>query len=286
MKRSAPRYWQGLDLFHLWKEFILNRDIWEQQAELCHTNMYPKLPCPFCNQLDTLELDQDSLVFRSHGKRSLTEIEAMRKKHPYSEANNFWGFLLGIATAFVEMNKELTKFSGFFSCTACEKTVAVAGTGTKIVPLKDEETSNPEMHEIKVEYFSPPVPIFEFSSYLPNSVKAELLQAFNHYHSDLTSSGIKVRKALELLCKELGYEAKNLYIYTELFDAEFPQYQNLLSSMRLLGNEAAHGDSIEREDLLDAFEIFSHIQNAFRDRATRCSVLDTAERLSNKYRTK
>lgn len=216
----------------------------------------------------------------------MTEIESMRKKHLYSEANNLWGLLLGIAEGIVEINKDLIKFSGFFECSNCDKTVSVAGTGTIIRPIADEADSFVPTPDIKVEYFSPPIPIFALSTHLPDRVKAELLHAFNHYHSDLTSSGIKVRKALELLCQELGYEAKNLYEYTRKFDAEFPQYQNLLSSMRLLGNEAAHGDNVKREDLLDAFEIFSLIQNAFRDRESRNNALKTAQKLNSKYKKK
>ena len=58
----------------------------------------------------------------------------------------------------------------------------------KMVSLVDAPIDS---SSIKVEYFSPPIPLFNISNNIPENIREEILQAFNHFHSDITSSGTK-----------------------------------------------------------------------------------------------
>lgn len=172
------------------------------------------------------------------------------------------------------------KFIAFFTCQNCSKSVSAVGTATIPIP---KAQSGKEIG-IKVEYFSPPVPMFTLVSTTPQSINKELLQAFSHFHSDLTASGGKLRRATEQFCTELGYKNGSLHKRIEEMKASYPTEANWLQSLKLVGNEATHADGIEEADLLHSFEVFEVLLDIFRKRTLEAKIQKTVLQLDTKFK--
>lgn len=216
------------------------------------------------------------------------EQEKKKKFDAASEAletNTFLGVLAGIANAVDTASSQKTpaKFICFFECKNCNN--QVSATGTAQIPIANTESPrNPTT--VKVEYFSPPVPMFPINQEVPDSVATEMLQAFNHFHSDLSSSGAKLRRSVEKLCLELGYKEKNLHFTISALQKDHPTEGGLLNSLKLLGNEAAHSDSVDESDILNAFEVQEVILDIFPRVKLRKLAEENAAKLIQKFQNK
>ena len=236
---------------------------------------------------NNLSIDQGSISYR---KAPCAETSALIAKEATNHLEGvsallnrsvFLGVLAGIATLALSKPKEPAKFICFFRCKKCEGDVSA--TGTSQYPI-DKLNNNPnEEPLLKIEYFSPPVPIFEISSTVPTSVKDETLQAFNHFHSDICSSGAKLRRSIEKLCSELGFNEKSLHFSISEMAKTFPTEAKLLHSLKLLGNEATHSDSVKEEDLLDAFEVQEFVLGLFNRVEAQKQVENKANKLMLKF---
>ena len=234
------------------------REIFEKIIGFQNLNSYPILPCPYCSQKH-LRIDTDTLhykivdvldapnIIKEERKKSITEI-----KDIYEESK-FFGILFGAITVIGSVIEKPAKFVSFFKCDNCNKDVSATGT------LKIDREEDINTASIKVEYFTPPIPIIKLSPNLPEKIREELIQAFNHFHSDLTSSGTKLRRAIERLCLDLGFKEKNLHFSITSMGKEYPQESEFLDSLKLLGNESVHEGKVNEHDLLDAFEVMDYV---------------------------
>ena len=198
-------------------------------------------------QYKIVGFDYNSKIIEKEREESITSI-----KEAYDE-NKFFGIFLGAVQIVDKIMVKPAKFISFFICYNCEKTVSATGT------LKIDREEDIKTAEIKVEYFSPPIPMIDLSENLPNEIKNEIIQSFSHFHSDLASSGAKLRRSIEKMCFNLGYKESNLHFSITSMTKDYPNEANLLDSLKLVGNEATHSDSIHENDLLDAFEVMDYI---------------------------
>jgi hypothetical protein len=264
----------------------MNRKIWESVTKLVSIRDYPTLPCPYCLD-NSLSIDTSSITYRKATRSEMSAIYAKEMNSKREEISNiwkenaFWGVLYGIGVAVSSMQKEHAKFICFFKCKHCGADVSATGTSQHFIVANNQ--SSIENALLKVEYFSPPVPIFSVSSSVPTPVKEEVLQSFNHFHSDISSSGAKLRRSIERLCSELGFKEKNLHCSISAMEKQFPEEAGLLHSLKLLGNEATHSDSVNEEDLLDAFEVQEFVLGVFDRTNAKKQVENTAKKLRLKF---
>ena len=216
----------------------MERKVWEKIVGFVPVEKYPVLLCPYC-KTKNLTLDDSSVIYR---KVECSGTKALIDKNKKQEmdlvegafkANAWLGILVGIGTIASIVNMEPAKFICFFKCKNCE--MDVSATGTSQYPTLKNQHSKKSSPLIKVEYFSPPLPIFDINPLVPELVKNELLQAFNHYHSDLCSSGTKLRRSIEKLCHELGFKEKKLHYSLSSLEKVYPREGQLLNSLKLLG---------------------------------------------------
>ena len=267
----------------------MKRNIWESITKFVHLGSYPLLDCPYCGK-NSLKLNEDTLSSRTNHNEKATPLlqkERNAKIESLTELtkdNIFFGVLAGIHVAVQENNIYPAKFICFFTCSECENDVAASGTAKfRRYINTDKNDKNPQ---IKVEYFSPPLPIFQIPKGVPQPVRDEILQAFNHFHSDLSSSGSKLRRSIEKLCAELGFQEKNLHASICAMAKKYPDESSLLESLKLLGNEATHSDNINEQDLLNAFEVQHFVLNLFERARLEKKAKEQAKKLTDKFSKK
>lgn len=264
----------------------MNRNIWEKIIGFSSIQAYPKLPCPYCFD-EALSIDIDSIHYRKSTcsstaaliqKENASKIEAISF---IAQRSIFLGVLAGIGALALNTPKEPAKFICFYNCRSCGGDVSA--TGTSQYPTGTPNTNSNNVPTIKVEYFSPPLPIFNVSATVPDAVRNEVLQSFNHFHSDISSSGAKLRRSVEKLCATLGFQERNLHLSISAMEKQFPEEANFLHSLKLLGNEATHADSVHEQDLLDAFEVLDFVLGVY-DRIEAKKLIDEkAQKLRLKF---
>lgn len=263
----------------------LNRKVFEQIIGFESINLYPKLPCPYCNQND-LVLDRQTITYKTVSFIDAPKIAKQEMKdnigfveNTYKE-NKFLGILAGLAVSAAVVLERHAKFICFFTCENCSKNVSSTGT------MKLEKNESLDSSCIKVEYFSPPIPLFHLSNNIPENIREEILQAFNHLHSDITSSGTKLRRIVEKMCLDLGFKEKNLHASISSLSKIYPKEGALLHSLKLLCNDAVHSDNLEIYDLLNAFEIIDFVLNLYERLAQEKMINEKALKLEEKFANK
>jgi hypothetical protein len=195
------------------------------------------------------------------------------------EKNNLLGIVLGFSAVSEFMKYSHAKFTSFFHCHGCGQDVSA--TGSAVIP---KSTAAGQQIRLKVEYFSPTVPMFPLQAWMPASVKAELLRAFNYFHFDLTASGAKIRRAIEQFCAELGFDDGILHKRIQQMEAAYPTEAKWLGSVKWLGNEATHSGNIDEADLLHSFEILEESLEIFRRKARFGPLQEASRKLDEKFK--
>lgn len=263
------------------------RAIWEQVLDFASLPRYPKLPCPYCSN-GTIALDQKSFTskivykYREANANIPADEDKFDAARKTFEESKILGVLVGIATVLEESRWSRAKFCCFFKCESCGKDVSATGTA-RMMTLAIHPAAPPEEPRIKVEYFSPSVPLFQVSKNLPAAIKLDLLQSFSHFHSDTTASGAKLRKTIEKLCEDLKMEGNNLHRQLEHMKVQYPKEAALLHRLKLLGNEAVHANSVAKADLLDAFEVLEFVLGIYDRQLAQSKAEELSERIAKKY---
>lgn len=244
--------------------------------------LYPCLPCPYCNST-TLIIDEDSVSMRRLSGIALesyiNKFQFPSLKEVESNESAWVKVLYGLVDFVDSLSCEPSQFIAYFKCKTCSESVSSIGLAKK--PQKIDSICQAE---IKVESFSPPLPMFPLASTTPSSVNAELLASFNSFHSDTCSSGNRLRRAMEKLCKELGYCERNLHRTIEAMSEKYPKQAELLIALKLVGNEASHSDGVDEQDLLDSYQVIEVVLDVFRQNVVEEIAKNSASRLKNKFK--
>ncbi|ABR91698.1 Hypothetical protein mma_0933 [Janthinobacterium sp. Marseille] len=240
----------------------------------------PQLPCPYCLE-ESLTLDVESLsvdespAHRCHiaANRSIAETKRNR------EALGGDGWKLVLAVTELVTKEEATPgiFHSTLYCQDCGG--VVLGIGSAIY----RSNKNFSTVAVKHEYFCPSVPLFEIASSVPESIRQELLQAFNYFHSDISTAGFKLRRAIERVCEELGYKGKNLHQCIDLMADKHNEEAIWLKALKLVGNEATHANGVNASDLLDAFAVFPGVLQIFERQKFSKDASEKVNALHNKF---
>ncbi|RWX52721.1 DUF4145 domain-containing protein [Photobacterium chitinilyticum] len=259
---------------------MFRKRTWESLINFHNVKLYPKLPCPYCGS-NTLHLDLDSAQFKPLSnaayKSYLDKVGLFDDIKKELEENVFFGLLSSIEKISEQKNYSGAQFTAFFSCELCSESVSSVGMAQLSID------GIVEKNNIKVEFFNPPIPMFKLESSTPVTINEELLKAFNYFHSDISSSGSKLRRAMEKLCNESGCTERNLNRNIQEFAKLYPQEGRWLKSLKLVGNEATHSDGVSEQDILDSFEIFEVVLDIFRRKQIEDKINKTVLLLESRY---
>ncbi len=257
----------------------MNTNKWKSILGLVALDKYPNLPCPYCHQ-ETLNIDESSIVSRvvsenykkiasrhfhlAQKKKQEDMLEQSQLMKDMWKSDSLIG-VLGAAAVFVNVvvtpSYHFCKFTAFMTCASCNDNVAVMGLSHEHTKTLPNEKKLPPLY--KIEQFSIPVPMFEISPVVPVSIQFELLGAFNYFHIDTNTSASKLRRAIEKFCSELGMKPNTLARQIKELETKYPTEASFLNTLRLVGNEGTHSDSVNEDDLLLAFDIVEEVLAIF-----------------------
>lgn len=245
----------------------MDRNIWKRTLT---KNYCPAWPCPICKK-DTVKLIKDSLVQNED-----------RKSKDY-HFDDGW-----------DPDWTSYTFVAWARCnnSSCKQDFAISGTGGVQQGYDDEGTT-------WEDYFTPhscaPMPhIIKIPKATPEDVTADLLESFSLFWSHRPSCANAIRYALERLMTNLGIPAtqqspKNsklidltLHQRIEIYAKAEPQIGHQLMALKWLGNTGSHGERINIEDLLDAFEILEHSLEEILDNKSK-KIADLAKKMTQNH---
>lgn len=271
--------------------------VWKRISSFTALDSYPLLPCPHCNGV-SLQLDQESIQLRAIQEHALLtasrkyrdekqtkQKSLQQRQEAIGKSDGFWLPLLGsIATTYLDfidpINGVSSLFNGFFTCADCGE--YVTASGVLLEANKGVNNSTQQVKLLKVEHFSPTVPIFPLSANTPQSIGEELFDAFKHFHFDPPSSASKLRRAIEKFCDDLKIEGGNLNRKVQNLAKTHPEEASYLEPLKLIGNEGTHGSDVAELDLLYAFQMFQFVLELYDRKARFDSLHDTYQKLADK----
>lgn len=272
--------------------------LWKGIISFTELNKYPLLPCPHCLQI-ALSIDESSIQKREISQKTL-EISSRKFKgvkaekklqhekeiEKINQGDGFWLKLFAVAgSSFMEMidplNGKTFLFNAFFSCKGCNE--SVTATGAYLEPIKLSDQSATKSPVIKVEHFSPTIPMITISNNIPSNIKSELYDAFKHFHFDPLSSASKLRRAIEQFCEDFQVKGKNLHQKICYLKDKHPEEAEYLEALKLIGNEGTHDHDVSEVDLLHAFQIMQFVLDIYDRKARYKATQENYEQLALKF---
>jgi Domain of unknown function (DUF4145) len=247
----------------------MNRSIWKASISRGYC---PPYPCPACIG-GTVRLVP----------KSLKEEETARSKQAHNDDD--WD---------PEYIDYIFSASALCSNTKCNQGFKIIGKGG-LEPTPDEE------HGWALEdYFKPtsciPMPnIIELPKKCPDDVRYDLNESFILFWNHRSSCANAIRYALEKLMTHQGVPTQipskkdssklnelNLHQRIEIYSKNEPISGAQLMALKWLGNTGSHGDKVNVDDLLDAFEILEHtLSEIIESKSKKIAAL--ADKLTKKH---
>lgn len=210
----------------------------------------PRWPCPACNS-GRLKLRQGSI---QDGETAASKSEV---SHPSWEPEWIDG-----------------RFACLFDCIECANSVAIVGRYSvrddRYVDEREGPSGDYEKY-YRPTYFSESPHIIPLSSALPTVVADEVRASFQHFWGDAMACANRIRSAVELLLtaqriprtsgRVPGRRRRFLSLHDriERFRAARGDLAAKLMAIKWVGNAGSHADTINVEDLLDGYELFSFV---------------------------
>jgi hypothetical protein len=263
---------------------FLEKDQWLRLSGFIRPESFPQLPCPYCFE-NSLSLDSDSVCATESASNSchLSANKSIKdeQKKILEMGGESTALKLLLIAATVAQGEKVSPgiFTSTLSCYTCGETVV--GIGSAIYRIQ-RNAITPSI-TIKHEYFCPSIPFFDIPPSVPESIRQELIQAFNYFHSDISTAGFRLRRAIERICAELGYKAKNLHQCIILMAEKYEEEAAWLKTLKLVGNEATHADGVSASDLLDAFAVLPGVLHIFERRNFSKNATEIIQTLNGKF---
>lgn len=164
------------------------------------------------------------------------------------------------------------RFSGILVCNqgSCKEPVIVCGTTGEEQCFDSEGGESWETYLMPI-FFHPPLPIIKIPKSCPQKVRTEICKAFALYWCDLAGCANRVRNALEQILNhfkikrfELDKIKKrrfrlSLHRRIELFKKNHQDMGKAMLAVKWVGNEGSHPGNLDRDDLLDVFQLIEHL---------------------------
>jgi Domain of unknown function (DUF4145) len=229
---------------------------------LCTTKVpwFHPWPCPACKQ-GTIQ--------------SLKEGESPIRHWPNT------GVAAGIDEGFIERSDDYGVFSATLRCSnyQCQQGIAVVGDySTSLSGMGMWETER----SYEILDIHPAILLIDIPEATPKPIKTSLSSSFPLYWRDPQACAGKLRTAVEDVLEHLGQPRKvrgkfiSLAVRLKNLKALHPELAESADILRDLGNAGAHGDQVDRDQLLDSYELFEiELRELFTDDATRRRALIT-----------
>lgn len=225
-----------------------NRSIWKAEVSLTGKLYWP---CPFCAA--------PSLRLQSH---TLAEGETGPSKEDRLSASWEPQLLQG-------------RFSCIVECKSCNGEIAVSGFWHPEEEPYHDDDNGPSLGWVNrylPQYFTDAPPIVSLPTDTPDGVESQLKRSFTLFWGDVPACANAIRAALEELMtaqrinKSVGrpkpgksWVMLSLHRRIEIFGLKKRDLATQLLAVKLIGNEGSHTGVLTREDILDAYEILSHV---------------------------
>lgn len=224
----------------------INYNLWKLPFE---KNFFPNWPCPSCN----------GGILKPFGK----SFEYKSSAYSYQQRGDEWDFLV-----------EEYRYSVLLECSNenCKEHVSSCGRGYISAMSILDEDGNPDMglfDYFEPLYFYPPVHIFPILPKCPESVAEEIKLSFQLFFADPPASANHARKCVENILTErkIGRfhtvkgkrERIPLHQRITKYQDKNPSVAEKLLAIKWLGNEGSHGDSLEKKDVLDLYDILETV---------------------------
>jgi len=143
------------------------------------------------------------------------------------------------------------RFSLRLQCTRCDDFVLMLGQ-TVAAEFYDDDGRGWK-HHLAPSFSEPPLPLFPIPSPCPDAIRSTVVAAFRLFWSDHAAAASKLRVALELLFpKDPGSKAS---LNSRILASAGDEVRDLFMAVKWLGNFGAHQTDLDREHVLDAFEL-------------------------------
>ncbi len=220
-----------------------NRDLWSGTYDRNH---FPSFPCPMCST-GNAKLDPESI--------DATEPAYSAKNRDDADWEPSW---------------DIERFSLKLTCDSpkCGEVLVVSGD-TSLSECFDEEDNRQVFfaHLHPRAMFPAPV-LISIPEKAPSAVSENIRLASSLYWMDPSSSANRLRASVEFLLDFLEVpresmqdgKAKRLDLNGRIafYEKVNAEHASSLTALRMVGNLGSHGESVRREALLDAFEIYEY----------------------------
>lgn len=231
---------------------------------LCKTRLpyFPPWPCPACRQ-GTLRNESEK-----------GSVQRWPEK--------------GVVPAIEDSNIEPWDDCGVFSVTLvcsnprCRQGVAVIGDYA--THLVDGDFRNPQIERTyEVRDIHPAILLIDIPATLtPKPIAGALQRSFALYWRDPQACAVTIRTAIEGIAEHLGQPSKKNGKFVSLetrlnnLDKKHAPIVEAAKAIKDIGNDGAHGDTVERDKLLTAYELLEiDLRQIFNDDDSRRRELIT-----------
>lgn len=231
---------------------------------------FPAFPCPTCG----------AGILRER-RETLQKFEAEYSKNQAGE--DWW-----------DPDHEVSKFNLMMICDRqiCGEVVAALGDVTwSLNPGEMDDDGTPIGYGewewfLDPKCFNPPLSIAKVPDGVPDSVVENIRRASWSFWADRRSSANQLRAALECLLDHFhiarkGGKNNNQYINLNnrinMMVGDDPAHKAIFNALRKVGNLGSHGDDVERNELLDCFQLFEYVLDEyFGDRKNKAVAMAEA----------
>ena len=203
----------------------------------------PAWPCPTCGN-GVLTIKNEAFLFE--------QSQASRE----SEACDAW-----------EPDWTRYVYSGLFVCSnvKCQEVVASSGLGERVEDgLNYNEFGVSDgpgyVNRFRPKYFEPHLKIFDLPFLCPKEVADPLYDSFRLFFSSPNAALNCLRSSLEEFLTDLGVATgPSLHQRIVKLPPAFDAFKEPLMAAKWLGNAGSHGEPIESNDVLDAYDLIEHL---------------------------
>jgi len=237
------------------------RTIWKNSFS---TTAVPEWTCPTCEKGVLQALKKDYTVVESPSSKEARQHEAW-------EPEWISGHFTGLLKCSNEVCADRIVIVGEMSMTEepdYEDEYEGSGYGFKVVEV------------LSPTYFFPHLKIFQIHTDVPDEIKDAINNSFKLYWVDTASCANKIRVVIELIMDEQKIqstyiERRKRKIYSlhkriEFFKVKKPDEGDLFMAIKWIGNSGSHkNEDLTKDDLLDAYEILSHVTSKLYEKTTK-----------------
>lgn len=244
---------------------MLDRTLWHGKYR---RSSVPSFPCSRCKN--------GRLIFQR---------ETLQAKEPkWSEADH--------DNPYYDPDFDTERFTAFAICDRgdCGDVVAIAG----YIDFEEADDPHHGFYNIRVlspEIMHPPPAIINIPDGTPDAVKEELELSFQLFWSDFGSCATRVRTSVERLMDHYGVpkyqlvkkkgggkQRRRLDLYTRIKRfctvAKNVVHEDHLHAIRAVGNLGTHDGTMDRDVILDAYEVYEHaLQEMIARKSTQIKKL-------------